>query len=262
MYQDEYIVALPPNSGRLLRGRGASAAHLAYRVGRGPRLLRLGEAGDLRGGLMVVGQGDYRRPGDPALFCREVVQECRSRGFSGAVLDFEQRFPFWERLAGRLDEVLARQGLRFFVPESYGQAAPHAGVLISSALSGGTLSGRLREAGERFGLDRVTLALERSAEDFTLPSPTGCGTPLSREELEHRLDTGRPCVFFSVGLCARYFTYMDASGGAHFVLFDDDDTMLRKVEEGRRAGVRRFFLPHTEARLLDRLAIDAGPRRG
>lgn len=262
MYQDEYIVTVPPQNLGLLRGRRVTAAHLAYRVGRGPRLLRMGATPPGRGGLMVIGQGDYNRPGNPSVFCREVVRECLSRGFSGAVLDFEQRMPFWERLAGQLDETLFRQNLRFFVPEPYALAAPHAGVLISSALSGGTLEQRLREAGEQFGLDRVALALEKSAEDFNLPSPTGCGTPLTGQELEHMLDTRRPCVFFSVGLCARYFTYMDPSTGAHFVLFDDGDTMLRKVEEARRAGIHRFFLSFQEADLLDRLGIDAGHRRG
>ena len=262
MPQEEFIITVPPQHLPLLRGQRALPAHLAYRLGRGPRLLRTASSPPPTGGLMALAQGDYNSPGPAGPFCREVVRECVSRRFSGVLLDFEGRLPFREKLAGQLDELLARQGLRFFVPESYGLCAPHAGVLISSALSGGTLTARLEEAGERFGRDRVALALERSAEDFFLPSPTGCGTPLSQEALHRMLDRRRPCVFFSTALCARYFTYMDRNEGAHFVLFDDDDTMLRKIGVGRAAGIRTFFLPWTEASLPGRAAIDGnGPRR-
>lgn len=64
--------------------------------------------------------------------------------------------------------------------------------MIPSALSGGSLSRRLEEAAERFGRERVTLAVQRVAEDFFLPSPTGSGVPLSRRELEEKLSSCTP----------------------------------------------------------------------
>ena len=106
-----------------------------------------------------------------------------------------------------------------------------------SALAGGSLSRRLEEAAERFGRERVTLAVQRVAEDFFLPSPTGSGVPLSRRELEEKLEQLHPSVFFSHELCARYFTYMSRESGAHFVLFDDRDTLRKKLEVAQELGI-------------------------
>ena len=115
--------------------------------------------------------------------------------------------------------------------------------MISSALSGGSLTLRLEEAQERFGRDRVALALEPAAEDFFLPSPSGSGTPLSREALSRLMERLQPSVFFSNELCARYFTYTTPDGGAHFVLFDDGETLCRKVDTARRLGIHVFLAP-------------------
>ena len=243
MTKDTFILLAPPGQLRQLQRWDAVPACLAYRIGRGPHLFRA-EAGPVpRGGLMVVDDQGYDGLGSAAPFCQEAVRECQARGFSGAVLDFDSRLPPLEQMAARLDELFVRRGWKLYVPEAYGLCAPHAFVMIPSALSGGSLALRLEEAGERFGRDRVALALEKAAEDFFLPSPTGCGLPLTREELEERLDRLRPAVFFSNELCARYFTYMSRETGAHFVLFDDGDTLRRKMEVARRAGITTFLLP-------------------
>ena len=244
--KDTFILLALPGELRQLQGWEGIPAHLAYRIGRGPHLFRAGGGTVPRGGLMVVDDQGYDGLGAAAPFCREIVAECQARGFSGAVLDFEGRLPPLEQMASLLDESFARRGWKLFVPEAYGLCAPHAFVMIPSALSGGSLALRLEEAGERFGRDRVALALEKAAEDFFLPSPTGCGLPLTREELEERLDRLRPAVFFSNELCARYFTYMSRETGAHFVLFDDGDTLRRKVEVARRAGISTFLLPWSQ----------------
>ena len=87
------------------------------------------------------------------------------------------------------------------------------------------------------GEDRFPLAVQRVAEDFFLPSPTGSGVPLSRRELEEKLEQLHPSVFFSHELCARYFTYMSRESGAHFVLFDDRDTLRKKLEVAQELGI-------------------------
>ena len=131
--------------------------------------------------------------------------------------------------------------------------------MIPSALSGGSLSRRLEEAAERFGRERVTLAVQRVAEDFFLPSPTGSGVPMSRRELEEKLEQLHPSVFFSHELCARYFTYMSRESGAHFVLFDDAATLRRKLQAGQSLGIETAFLMYPEAE--DLLPALFQPRR-
>ena len=118
--------------------------------------------------------------------------------------------------------------------------------MIPSALSGGSLQRRLEEALERFGESRTVLALEKAAEDFFLPSPSGSGQPLTEEQLEELKRRLSPSIFFSGDLCARYFTYMSRENGAHFVLFDDGDTLGWKVEVARKLGVRTFLAPWSD----------------
>ena len=112
--------------------------------------------------MVVDGQG-YDGTGPIGPFCQEVVSECSVRGFSGAVLDFDRRLPPLEQLAGQLDRLFAQRGLQLYVPETFGHCVAHGRVILSSALSGGSLAQRLEEAAERFGRDRIALSLERSA---------------------------------------------------------------------------------------------------
>ena len=112
--------------------------------------------------------------------------------------------------------------------------------------TGGSLRQRLQEAQERFGRDRVALALQRVAEDFFLPSPSGSGTPLSQDELHRRIHQLSPSIFFSQELCARYFTYMSRESGAHFVLFDDGATLRRKLEAAQSLDIRTVLAPWPE----------------
>ena len=246
MSQDTFYIPVLPQQLRALQGWDVTPAHLAYRMGRGPHLFRSGGTTPLKGGLMVLTDRGFDGLGPTPPFCQEVIRECAARGFSGAVLDLEGRTPPLEQMAQRLDGFFAQRGWTLFVPESYGHCAPQARVLIPSALSGGSLALRLEEAGERFGRDRLALSLQRTAEDFFLPSPSGNGQRLSRQELRERLNRLCPAVFFSRELCARYFTYMSRESGAHFVLFDDCDTLRRKLEVARQAGISTFLIPWSE----------------
>lgn len=245
MPQDTFIITLPPRQLPALRGWQATPAHLAYRLGPGPHLFRAGSTAP-KGGLMVVDDQDFDGLGPTGPLCQEIIRECQSRGFSGAVLDFESCLPPLEQVAGHLDEQFARQGWRLFVTERYAPHAPHARVMIPSALSGGSLRRRLEEALGRFGESRTALALEKRREDFFLPSPTGSGQPLTEEELEQLKRRLSPSIFFSGDLCARYFTYMSRENGAHFVLFDDGDTLRHKVEVAQGLGIRTFLAPWDE----------------
>ena len=56
-----------------------------------------------------------------------------------------------------------------------------------------------------------------------------------------------PAVFFSQDLCARYFTY-NRNGEAHFVLFDDADTLNQKLRLGAGMGFYAAFFMWPEVR--------------
>jgi len=241
------ILTVSPDRLREVRVKGCTIAHMAYRMGRGPHLYRAGGSQPLNGGLMGLDVQQFDGSGQVAPFCQEVMRECASRNFRGVICDFEGRkLPVLEQIVQELGESFHRKGWSFYVAEGYGHCSPHAKVMISSAISGGSLEVRLQEAAERYGAERTILAVERLAEDFFLPAPNGNGTPLSQQELTGHLERLTPSVFFSRELCARYFTYMSRDTGAHFVLFDDGGTIHQKLELAARLNLGGAVLAWAE----------------
>ena len=118
-------------------------------------------------------------------------------------------------------------------------------MLLCTALSGGTLEGRLNQAAARYGAEHLALDLQRLAMDFPVPCPSGQGTPLTRSQLA-ALAAGRS-TFCSDALCARYFT-LTREGRTHFILFDDAQTLRRKLALARSLGIRDalVMLPEVE----------------
>ena len=217
-----YLTAAPD---RLAQARAATAqlAHAAYRIGPGSQLLAAPLPAALRGGLMVV--SDRQAP---------AVEQPEGRWAEDRAALIRQLAP-----------LLTAYGRRLYVPEIYAAASPETVVLLCTALSGGSLQGRLEETCAAYGAQRLALDLERLMMDFPLPCPSGEGIRLSREELAIRMQ-GRS-VFYAEDLCARYFTYR-RGGQTHFVLFDDAGTLGRKIEMGQALGIREGFvmLPEVE----------------
>ena len=201
-----------------------------------------------QGGLMLVGARHIPGGGsDPRGAVRELVQTCIQRNFSGIVLDLEQSpTPYLARLIQNLDGNLAQRNRALFLPESYANYSGRAFLCISSAISGGSLRRRLEEAVDLYGADRIVLNLRRVAEDFYLPAPHGSGHPMTQEELAQRRKRVDATQFYSPDLCAHYFTYMSRETGAHFILFDDEESLRKKRELAASLGVSRFFLLYPE----------------
>ena len=237
--EDMLILITPPDRLAQARQTGLTLGHAAYRLGRGGHLYRTGGPVPARGGLMVVDAPEPDSAANCDLTCQQILRECGARGFSGVICDVAPH-PFTRGLVARLDELLGRRKIPLYVPESLGEHTQQALVLISSALSGGSFTDRLEQACGQFGgPGRVALQLDRVAEDFSLPSPSGCGTPLTRQQLADQLNDRATCVFFSNDLCARYFTYMSGQTDAHFVLFDDGGSLRKKLQMAHRQGIGR-----------------------
>lgn len=241
----ELLLALP--AGRATQGGafGLTPAHMAYRVGLGPRLLGARLPPELRGGLMQLDCAGFDGAGDPVGCCRQILGECRRRGYRGIVCDFEgMPLDCLGRMVEILDRNCSAQGWALYVPECYARHAPNGRVLIPSALTHGALERRLREASERCGKERTVLAVEWVREDFPLPAG-GRGEPLAPDALEGMLHRLEPAVFFDKGLCAHYFTYMKGPQ-AHFVLFDTPRSIREKLALADRLGLRAALLPQPE----------------
>ena len=231
-----YCIVSPPELAQV-RSYPVVPCLYAYQVQAGARLHRSCGPTPVRGGLLAVTLSPGAEEGAWEPFCRQCVLECRSRGASGMLADWSRFSRSAFRFTRALGQQLERSGLSLLVPEAYAGVTAQAGVLISTALSGGSLEVRLTEALERYGAERVVLALERMSDDFTLPAPAGRGRRLTVQQLS-LLRQRRPGIYWSGDLCARYFTYRDRDG-VHFVLFDDETALRKKLELARRLGVQR-----------------------
>ncbi len=244
-------IILTVGSGEATSGNiwGRPLAHLVYRMGggggEGPHLFRANAPVAPRGGTMVIEDIRFSGGGEAEPFCGEVLRECAARRFNGVACRFLGKpRPVLHQITARLGELCRGRGIALYVTEPYAGASGGK-ALVSTAVSGGSLRGLLTEMIETYGADRVALWVEPVAEDFLLPSPTGAGAPLTREELERRREEQGSGVFFSPELCAHYFTYMAGEKG-HFVLFDDAVSIRKKLWLGRELELRTAFLPYRE----------------
>lgn len=223
-----------------------SIGHMAYHIGQDGRLVKQ-NLPRTQSGIMVLSDQNCGPLPSPAMLCRDIWTECANRNFSGVLADFElppsqDRVQFLQRLA----PILGRNGRQLFVPETYGGDVPQAAVLICTAISGGCLRERLEEARQCFGA-RLALDLQRLRMSFPLPCPNGEGCPLTPAQLQQLMADHQPSLFFSQDLCAKYFTY-PCDGNARFVLFDDAETLQKKIRLGNELGIHTGFLlyPETE----------------
>lgn len=214
----------------------ATAAHMAYRLEPGLQLLRYRPQAPGQGGLLYCGgQGTLR--GDASELARTLFWECHRQGYRGVIADLP---PGHVALARTLGEALSQQELSLYVPEH--SAAEHCRVLVSTALSGGSLEQHLTRALARYGPVRTVAALERVCAEFVLPAPEGQGKKLTQEAFAQRrgqISAGQ--IFWSKSLCVHYFTYTQA-GQVRMVLFDDQESMAAKLALAGKVGIEEVFV--------------------
>ena len=176
-----------------------------------------------------------------------MLRECARRSYGGVVLDFDE--PPQEdrrRFAVLLGQQCVRNRKFFCLPPSYAGAVEHPTVIVNTAISGGSFETHIREELARYGGGRnVVFDLQRLRMDFRLPARSGQGEPLTQAALDALIREHQPAVFFSKDLFARYFTYTK-DGEAHFILFDDADTLRQKLRLGRQLGVAAAFFQWPE----------------
>ena len=241
-FSGELLLALTPEQRGRLRGRRCTPVWLCYSLRNGPRLWRCAAPETIRGGVLMAEDSAQGELGDPALCCAQAVRECEARGAAGFWANWEHPpSPAREALTARLERSLQAAGRSLYVNEPYAACTESARVLISSALSGGTLEARLTEALERYGRPRLVLAVERVAEAFCLPAPSGRGEYLTPGQVEALRRRHGARVHRSRELCESYFTYQDGEQ-TRLVLFDTDEDVREKLRLAQRLGLERVLL--------------------
>ncbi|MCL2827767.1 MAG: hypothetical protein FWD99_03430 [Oscillospiraceae bacterium] len=241
------ILAAPPEYLQTAQRQSQNLAHMAYRIGPDFRLFRANLPLSLRGGFMVLDDGDgtLNGTGTPDVLANQVIRECIHRGFDGVILAFRRTSPALHATAAILSGKLRRHGGQLYLPESYAADSDWANVLIPTAISGGSLTARLQEVCGYYGKERICLDIERVAMDFCLPSEQGTGRRLSSQELYALVREKDPQSYFSQDLCAYYFTYQDGIS-SHFVLYDDAGSIRKKIFLARKMGIHHTMVLYPE----------------
>ena len=176
--------------------------------------------------------------------------EARRTGAPGVFADFEHDTPQGRRLLAAFDQALHEADIPFYVPLGCGRALTHAVLTTPTALSGGSLTAYISSLQGIYGAARIAAFLQPVSQDFTLPSASPNGKTLTQTERENLLARTGAQTFFSRELCAKYFTYTDSDGRAHFVLFDDPSTLEAKLAQLAGCGVQTVFALFPDAKGL------------
>jgi hypothetical protein len=224
-------ISVAPERLTEVRALGRPLLHMAYSFA-----APFPEGLEAAGGLMAL-WGALRAARAPA-----IIAECRRKGYRGA----RAGYGYTSRLeAMRLAEALGRRGLRLYLTEEAWCADCGAWCVASTAVSGGSLEGRLKEAAKRCGASRLALDLQRLRHIYPLPSPDGNGRPLGDAEFESLRSAADGPERVSGELCCKYFT-VSGEDGPRFVLFDDLETLRLKLELAASLGIREGFVMYPE----------------
>lgn len=198
-----------------------------YQVAPSGQLLRGGQEALPTGSVLMIGGDTPPSSAGMDWFCRQVLSECHAQQAVGVMANWVCSIA-GQQTAQRLEPILSRNQLSFWVPESFAQAVPTAQILLSSQLSGGTLRRRLQEALAQYG-NRITLAIECTPWDFSLPCADGQGTALTLPTMRELFTQHRCRAWFSSEFCCAYFTYQQEEQ-IHLVLYDNAASVQAKLE--------------------------------
>jgi spore germination protein YaaH len=230
MYMQIYLAATPEDA-KSAAAYGYPLAHMAY--------YKSFERHSQSGGWMILSDllANVTQP-------RDIIDECKHRGFDGILLDFEsgdKQTLLW--FARRLDELCAQYKLTLITNKKF--QTDKSLTLVSS----GAVNGSLKQLLMKYGTNSV-LEIVRLSQDIALPAPHGRGITMTRERLGELLHSRKPVTFFSSELLARYFTYKDESGVTHFIIYDDAESISKKLRLAEAMGFYGAIMLYSEVKDL------------
>lgn len=145
--------------------------------------------------------------------------------------------------AGYVCREMRRMGINAFA--SCDNCPDGVPAVVSTAVSGGTVKSFIMDS--RTGYGRIAVMAEVTRMRFTLPEMSGVGKSLTCDELVSLAGSFGGHPFFSEKLMACYFSYSDP-GGTHFVLYDNSESMERKLKLMKELGVELIFLNYPDVK--------------
>ena len=171
---------------------------------------------------------------------RDITNEISRRNYSGVLLNIKL-----ENLdvgkAEKLFSLLSQRKITYFLPIELAQMSKDAKIILPSSISGGSISEMIKNISDKYTPTRVCIEIIRNCHDFEMPAYKPDGYMLTREKFDALLDEYTPQCFFNADLGCKYFTYRQ-DGKIHFVLFDDPDTAIYKINLANSHGLHGVFL--------------------
>lgn len=232
----EYLVGMPSPTEQTR----FIPAHMMYCI-RDGRLLRERSPLSLHGGLMAVGRVTGALP-DASALADQLVRECLRLDFSGVLLALP---PVPTTPCAALAETVAQRcaakRLNAYLPMTYASFAPEARLLVPGMIAAGSFFEYLHALCQKHGRAQLALELCCEALDFSMPVDHTPGKYLPPDALHSLLDATGAMTFYSSVLCCNYFTYADAQGQTHFVVFDTAESLRSKRDVARTVGLGAVF---------------------
>ncbi len=225
---------------------------MACEVTRGLKLTRLGPLPALRGERLVeIACHGLTGFGPQEALVENILRFCLIYGFSGVVLDLPRPTPALLSLSELMADRLAPRGLTLYLPEGYGGVPGKRGLLINAQSYSSPFSDRLRLLAGKYGPEKIALRLDTRPADFLLPA---------RRSLPSRLPSPVPGgvapdrVFYSQCFEANYTSFRDRDR-VRLVMWDDANSVRRKLEIAGNIGIHTAFLDFAENRAIIRSLI-------
>lgn len=155
------------------------------------------------------------------------LEELQSGSFDGSCCALLTENRQMEDVLRPLAEAM---GPGLLLPEVWQDMFPQCGVLISSAISGGTFAQRLQDSPFR----RSWLLLEPVSMEFPLPCPSGQGqaVPIHQDGPQ----------FYSQALCCQYTHFLRNDRG-YLHLWDTEESLHEKLRLAKEAGFCGYVIP-------------------
>lgn len=171
--------------------------------------------------------------------CDDILFDYNSLNFKGIYLDFNYENSV--ELVSKLDQYAYRNQIELYVPKAFAKVTNHAKIVIDMGISGGNISDILEYTKMEFGKDRVCAKISYNIRKFIVPNSQD-----SEGEILLNVDLHDKEVFFSELLCTNYYTTMISEDKCEFVIFDNIQSLYKKIEVLHKVGIKNIFMDNKD----------------
>ena len=174
-----------------------------------------------------------------------IYDECKKRGYSAVFLDTDE-LPKSENsnIFSKVSATLEKRGLSTFCPLTFANICPRSVPVADGTITGGFFKDELANFKKKHR--RIGISISRIISRFEMPVSDADGVSLSPMEFKRFVQAFDGNIFFSPQLMTNYFLFSSGSNKCEYILFDDADTISKKLRTAKELGFSDAFLVQRE----------------